>query len=88
MPFNMLQAALPELRRMTVIRLRLTAEQTSQLSPLVLEASARHENVIFIAVTVPSWSQQDNATVWQLQATSFRARLGQKLQKLIRNGSK
>jgi hypothetical protein len=68
-----------------VIRLRLTAEQTEQLTPLALQAASRHENVIFFAVNVPSWSAEDGATVWQLQIVTMAAKLGAKVKKLIRD---
>jgi hypothetical protein len=72
---------------MTVVRLRLTAEQTEQLTSLALQAARRHENAIFLAVTVPFWSSEDGRTVWALEVVTMAAKLGEKIKKLIRNGS-
>lgn len=72
----------------SVVRLRLTGEQAEQLTPLVLQASGRHENVIFFAVAVPFWSLQDRSVVWELQVTKIPARLGQKVKKLILTADK
>ena len=65
-----------------VVRLPLTAQQAEQITPMVLQASGRRENVIFFAVTVPFWSSEDESVVWELQATIIPARIGHKIKKL------
>ena len=66
-----------------VVRLTLTPEQASQLSTLVLTAARNHQNVIFLAVTVPSWLPEEGSTVWEMEVVSLPATLGQKFKKLI-----
>jgi hypothetical protein len=69
-----------------VIRLQLTPAQAELLSPLVLGAARRHENVIFIAVTAPLRSQEE--LTWHFQVITAPAQLGQKIKKLILTGGK
>jgi hypothetical protein len=72
---------------MNVIRLRLTPDQFQQLAPLVLEGARNHQNVIFLAVTVPSWSPEEGSTVWDMEVITITAELGLKVKRLILSGS-
>ena len=65
-----------------VIRLQLTQEQAEELAPLAIQAARNHQNVLFVAVTVPFWSEQ--GTVWEFQVVEIPARIGQKVVKLVR----
>jgi len=77
------QGELTFTERQNVVCLQLTPEQTKQLAPLAIEAGKRHENTVFVAVTVPYWSRQDGATLWELQVVRIKAKLGAKVKKLI-----
>jgi hypothetical protein len=67
----------------SIVRLELTAQQTEQLAPIVLDAASKHENVLFISVVVPFWSPVFGTTVWDLQVVVVPARIGHKILKLI-----
>jgi hypothetical protein len=66
-----------------VIRVRLSAEQTKQITPLVHKAAAQRENVIFFAVACPFWSPNEGAVIWELQVSRIRAKCGQRVRKAI-----
>jgi hypothetical protein len=64
-----------------VVRLELTPQQTEQLAPLLQQAAADSENVLFFAVAVPFW--RSGTTIWELQTTVISARIGHKIIKLV-----
>jgi hypothetical protein len=66
-----------------ILRIRLTAEQTKQLSPLVTEAARDGQNVLFVAVTSPCWSQEEGAVIWEFEVCKIRAKCGQRVKKAI-----
>ena len=66
-----------------VIRLQLTPDQVDQLAPLTIEAATNRQNILFVATAVPFWSQEEAATIWELQATAIPAPIGHKIKKLI-----
>lgn len=67
-----------------IVRLELTAWQLEQLEPLVQQAAAKRENVLFFALAVPFWQKEARATVWELQATVIPARIGHRITNLLR----
>jgi hypothetical protein len=72
-----------------VIQVPLSVEQARQLAPpLAHRAAEQCKNVIFFAVAIPFWSLQEQSVVWELQATIIPGRLGEKIKKLVLNGSK
>ena len=66
-----------------IIRLKLTAEQASQLAPLATRAAASRQNVLFVALCAPFWN--GDGTFWDLQTTLIPARIGHKIIKLVRS---
>ena len=66
-----------------VIRLQLTPDQADQLAPLAIDAARSHQNLLFVATVMPFWSQEEAATIWELQTTAIPAKIGHKLKKLI-----
>jgi hypothetical protein len=72
--------------RTKVVHLELTNLQVDQLAPLVIEASGKRENVLFICAAVPFWSREEAATIWEFQVVTIPARIGERLKKLILGG--
>jgi len=66
---------------MNVITLQLSSVQERSLAPIVSEASAMGNNVLFVATCAP-----DNDS-WRLQATVIPARLGRKVLALLKKES-
>jgi hypothetical protein len=79
----MAQSELTFTERPTVVRLRLTHQQTKEITPLVHKAAVQRENVLFVAVAGPSWSPEDGAVIWEFQASLIRAKCGERVKKLI-----
>jgi hypothetical protein len=69
-----------------VVCIQLTEQQAERMAPLVQKAAAQHKNVLFFALDVPFW--QNEAIVWELQATVIPARIGHKILKLVWPGVK
>jgi hypothetical protein len=67
-----------------IVRLELTARQLEQIEPLIQEAAAKRQNVLFFALAVPFWQTETRATVWEFQATLIPARIGHKITNLLR----
>jgi hypothetical protein len=61
-----------------IVTLQLTSEQAHSLTPIVLEASAKQGNVVFVATVAP------NNGTWRLQATAFPARLESKILQILK----
>jgi hypothetical protein len=61
-----------------IVTLQLTSEQADLLRPIVLKASAKHGNVVFVATAAP------NNCTWRLQVTAIPARLGSKILQILK----
>ena len=72
----------------SVVCLQLSLDQARQLAPLAIEATRSGENVLFVAVALPFWSQDLGAVVWEFQAIKSPARIGHKILKLIHETQK
>jgi len=64
-----------------IVRLKLTTQQAEQIVPLLQRASAREQNLLFVAAVVPFW--HDGALVWEWQLTLIPAQIGHKIRKLV-----
>jgi hypothetical protein len=70
-----------------IVRLPLTAAQAQRVASLVLGSAKNSQNVIFCCCALPHWSCDEQSVIWELEVTSFSARLGQKIRKLILGSS-
>jgi hypothetical protein len=82
-PAQQAELTFSEAQRPKVVRLRLTSEQTKELAPLAIDAGINRQNVLFIATAVPSWSMEEETTIWELQVAKIQAKAGPKLAKVI-----